>query len=261
MKIVTSKDNPLFKQLLKLAQSSRERKKNQQTLIEGIHLAQTYREAMGLPKALVISAAGVGHKEIETLIARCKPLEPVVLSDALFHELSSLETPVGIIAQIETPAPISVPANMDYCVMLEDIQDPGNLGSILRSAAAAGVKHVVLSKGCVFAWSPRVIRAAMGAHFLLTIYEQQNLIGVLENFAGKKLATALRGETSLYDTDLRGPLALMIGNEGAGLSPALAALADETVTIPMPGKMESLNAAAAAAICLFERVRQMNTVR
>ena len=257
MKTITSRDNPLFKQLLKLAQSSRERKKSRETLIEGIHLVQTYRQAMGLPKTLVISAGAVRHREVGTLIAQCKPLVPTVLSDPLFHELSTLDTPVGIIAQIETPAAASVPIDMDCCVVLEDIQDPGNLGSILRSAAAASVRYAVLSKGCVFAWSPRVIRAAMGAHFLLTIYEQQDLFGVLETFKGKKIATALRAKTPLYDADLRGPIALMIGNEGAGLSPALMSVADTAVSIPMPGKMESLNVAAAAAICLFERVRQL----
>ena len=260
IKTITSRDNPLYKQLLKLAQSSRERKKTQRTLIEGIHLVQTYQQAMGLPKALVVSASGAQNIEIEALVARCQPLVAAILSDALFHELSTLETPAGIIGLVATPAPALVPARMDCCVVLEDIQDPGNLGSVLRSAAAAGVKHVVLSKGCVFAWSPRVIRAAMGAHFLLTIYEQQDLVSVLGNFRGRKLATALRSRTTLYEVDLKGPLALMIGNEGAGLSPALSALADATVTIPMPGKMESLNAAAAAAICLFERVRQLKSL-
>ena len=175
----------------------------------------------------------------------------------MFHELSTLDSPAGVLALINTPAQNNAPAQMDCCVVLEDLQDPGNLGSILRSAAAANVKHVLLSKGCVFAWSPRVIRAAMGAHFLLDIYEQQDLIEVVGNFNGKKIATALRAKSSLYDADLTGPMALMIGNEGAGLSPGLSSLADFQVSIPMPGKMESLNAAAAAAICLFERVRQL----
>ena len=259
MKAVTSHDNPLFKQLVKLAQSSRERKKSHQTLIEGIHLAQTYREAIGLPKALVVSASAAKNAAVVALIEQFQPLVPTLLSDAMFHELSTLDSPLGVIALIDTPADKPIPAQMDCCVVLEDIQDPGNLGSILRSAAAANVKHVVLSKGCVFAWSPRVIRAAMGAHFLLDVYEQQDLVGVVGNFKGKKVATTLRSKLSLYDIDLKGSLALMIGNEGAGLSPGLSSLADFHVSIPMPGKMESLNAAAAAAICLFERVRQLNT--
>ena len=260
MKAVTSNDNPLLKQLLKLAQSSRERKKSHQTLIEGIHLAQTYREAIGLPHALVVSASAAQNRAVVALLERFLPLVPTLLSDAMFHQLSTLDSPVGVIALIDAPAHKPIPAQMDCCVVLEDIQDPGNLGSILRSAAAANVKHVVLSKGCVFAWSPRVIRAAMGAHFLLDIYEQQDLVSLVGNFKGKKIATSLRSKFSLYDTDLNGPLALMIGNEGAGLSPELISLADCAVGIPMPGKMESLNAAAAAAICLFERVRQIGCV-
>ena len=258
MKTITSRDNPLFKQLSKLAQSSRERKKIQQTLIEGVHLLQTYRDAVGQPLQIIVSATGVNHREITMLIEQCSPLQPALLSDALFHELSSLETPVGVVALIATPAPVALPVVMDCCVMLEDIQDPGNLGSILRSAAAANVRHVLLSKGCVFAWSPRVIRAAMGAHFLLHIYERQNLTEALDNFRGIKLATALSAKQSIYDVDMTGPLALIIGNEGNGLSQDILIKANVTAQIPMPGKMESLNAAAAVAICLFECVRQID---
>jgi RNA methyltransferase, TrmH family len=258
MKEITSRDNPFFKQLRQLAQSSRERKKAKQTLIEGIHLVETYREAIGNPKALVVSASGARNPEIVSLTQHAPAA--TILSDAMFHELSTLDSPVGIIALIDTPTPKPVPATMDCCVVLEDIQDPGNLGSILRSAAAADVKHIVLSKGCVFVWSPRVVRAAMGAHFLLEIYEQQDLVDVMEHFHGKKIATRLRATSSLYQIDFTGPFALLIGNEGAGLSSALSAQADVHVMIPMPGKMESLNAAAAAAICLFERVRQINSL-
>ncbi len=257
MKHVSSRDNPLFKQLLKLAQSSRERKKSQQTLIEGIHLVKTFRESVGVPKTLILSANGTQNGEIIALTEQCHSLTPVVLSDAMFNELSTLDSPVGVIAQIDTPIHKDIPANLGSCVVLEDIQDPGNLGSILRSAAAADVKQVILSKACVFAWSPRVVRAAMGAHFLLEIYEQQDLFKVLSQFPGKKIATALRAKKSLYETDLHGLTAFLIGNEGNGLSPALLSLADEIVTIPMPGKIESMNVAAAAAICLFERVRQL----
>lgn len=257
MKHIASRENPQFKQWLKLAQSSRERKKSQQTLIEGIHLVETYRESVGIPRALIVSASGARNHEITRLIEQPQPLEPVELSDAMFHELSTLDSPVGVLALIDTPIHKAVPAEIDSCVVLEDIQDPGNLGSILRSAAAADIKHVLLSKGCVFAWSPRAIRAAMGAHFLLEIHEQQDLSSVLRHFKGKRVATALRAPSSLFDIDMTGPLALMIGNEGSGLSAELVSLADSVVTIPMPGKMESLNAAAAAAICLFERIRQV----
>jgi RNA methyltransferase, TrmH family len=182
----------------------------------------------------------------------------ISLPDAMFAEISPVETPVGVLALIETPKP--KPAHhVDFCVMLEDIQDPGNLGSILRSAAAAGVEHVFLSAHCAFPWSPKVIRAGMGAHFLLSLHEGADLSRIALSFKGKVVAASLGATQSIYQTDLRGPIALLIGNEGAGLSEAMLEVATTQISIPMPGKMESLNAAAAAAICLFERVRQTQT--
>ncbi len=141
--------------------------------------------------------------------------------------------------------------------MLEDLQDPGNLGSILRSCAAAGVRHVLLSKGSVQAWSPRVLRAGMGAHFMLSIYEQTDLRAAVQDFPGTLIATRPLAPRTVFDTDLTGKLGFLFGNEGAGLSAGLMAAADSLVSIPMPGKSESLNVAAAAAVCLFERVRQL----
>ena len=140
--------------------------------------------------------------------------------------------------------------------MLEDVQDPGNLGSILRSAAAAGVTEIYLSTGCVHAWSPRVLRAGMGAHFALQIHEGVDLAGLVANYPGKVFAAVRDAARSLYSVDLRGEVALLFGNEGAGLSAGLREAAQSQISIPMPGKAESLNVAAAAAVCLFERVRQ-----
>jgi TrmH family RNA methyltransferase len=137
----------------------------------------------------------------------------------------------------------------------ENIQDPGNLGSMLRSAAAAGCDAVFMSGGCADAWSPRVLRAAMGGHFVLTLHEHADLLGVSSRFPGTIFAASLSASVSLYDSRLSGKLAFAIGNEGAGLSDALLSQS-VPVTIPMPGKVESLNAATAAAICLFEAVRQ-----
>jgi TrmH family RNA methyltransferase len=115
---------------------------------------------------------------------------------------------------------------------------------------------VFLSSGCTDAWSPKVLRAAMGGHFRLNIHERQDLAVVAEKFNGMRLATTLQATLSLYECDLTGNVLFMIGNEGAGLSDALLSLATHSVTIPMPGGIESLNAASAAAICLFEAVRQ-----
>jgi TrmH family RNA methyltransferase len=148
---------------------------------------------------------------------------------------------------------------MDACVMLEDIQDPGNLGSMLRTCAAAGIRHVLLSAGSAHAWSPRVLRAGMGAHFALAVYEQADLPAAARAFRGSRVATRQGASQSVFSTDLKGNVAFLFGNEGAGLSRELLDAADVVVSVPMPGPVESLNVAAAAAVCLFERVRQMET--
>jgi len=140
--------------------------------------------------------------------------------------------------------------------LLEDIQDPGNVGSMLRSAAAAGVHDVLLSKSCAFAWSPKVLRAAQGAHFALNIVEGADLLAFVAHYAGQVVALVPAVSKALYDLDLAKSTAFVIGNEGAGLSAELLAAVSVHATIPMPGKSESLNAAAAAAICLFEMARQ-----
>jgi TrmH family RNA methyltransferase len=143
--------------------------------------------------------------------------------------------------------------------LLEDLQDPGNVGTILRTAAAAGVEQVLLSKHCAFAWSPKVLRAGQGAHFLTAIVEDVDLpawIAAFQRTGGRAAALVARGGADVFSAPLDLPLALAIGNEGAGLSAALLASADQRVTIPMPGGAESLNAAAAAAVVLFECVRR-----
>ena len=167
-----------------------------------------------------------------------------------------MKTPGAIIALIDVPQPAQAIADASFSLLLEEIQDPGNLGSILRSAAAAGCDTAFLSPECADAWSPKVLRAAMGGHFALRICERQDLQAVANSFHGNLLATSLHAKRSLYDCDLRGKIAFMIGNEGAGLSAKLLKMATQQIAIPMPGKIESLNAAAAAAICLFEAVRQ-----
>ena len=257
MRRIVSADNARYKTLLKLAHSSRERRKAGLSLLDGLHLITAYREHVGIPEEVAISAAAFERREIQGLLKAIQPREVLVLTDALFGALSTVETPTGVVAAIKTPRPPSIPGEIGSCVMLEDIQDPGNLGSILRSAAAAGIKQVFLSKGSVHAWSPRVLRAGMGAHFILQIFEQAALLALAHGFNGRVIATAQHAKKTIFGVDLTGRVALLLGNEGAGLSPALAAAAHDIVAVPMPGKIESLNVAAAAAVCMFERVRQL----
>ncbi len=254
MKSIQSRDNPFYKELVKLTGSARQRNKSNQTLLDGAHLLAAYLDAGMLPKHILLNTAALHDAEIAALLKRAGDVPITQLDDKLFAELSELKTPTGMLAFVDIPQPKAMQSR--FALLLEDIQDPGNLGSMLRSAAAAGCDAVFLSSGCADAWSPKVLRAAMGGHFALRIYELQDLPGVAKEFSGTLLAASLQATRNLYDCDLRGKVAFLIGNEGAGLSADLSNLATQKFAIPMPGKIESLNAAAAAAICLFEAVRQ-----
>ncbi len=252
--VISSRDNERFKSLKKLVASARVRRKSRQALVEGLNVVTAYQEMYGAPLTLVLSESAWATPPSRHLFYESSPGDRMLLSDILFRELSLLKTPDGVGAVIVLPVQRE-PVCVEYGVLLEDIQDPGNLGTILRSAAAAGVEVAYLSAHCADAWSPKALRAGMGAHFRLTIRERADLQQVAYHFHGQLLAASLSAEQSLFDLNLCGPVAFVIGNEGSGISSSLLALAT-AVRIPMPGGMESLNAAAAAAVCLFERVRQ-----
>lgn len=256
LKHISSRDNPFFKELGKLAASSRQRRKAGQTLLDGAHLVHAYLLSGSRPLHLLVNAAAEHDAEIAGLIAQLPDVPLTCLDDALFTELTELKSPSGLLALIALPQPHVAPVHSRFCILLEDVQDPGNLGSILRTAAAAGCDAAFLSTGCADVWSPKVLRAAMGGHFALGIHEHADLFNVAAVFEGVIFATSLQAATSLYECKLTGSIAFAFGNEGAGLSQELSNVCRELVTIPMPGKVESLNVAAAAAVCLFEAARQ-----
>jgi len=256
MKIVSSRDNAAYKAVARLATSSSERRREGLSLVEGPHLLDAYLATGGKPREVLVTQAALQKKEVARLVDRSAPARTTILSDALFDALSGVQAPSGVIAVVPTPGARKVPPTAPLVLALEDIQDPGNVGTLLRSAAAAGAAHVLLSPGCAFAWSPKVLRAAMGAHFALNIVEGADLESFIGSYRGACLALAADGEESLYDVDLRGPVTFIVGNEGAGLSEPLKARAAKRVRIPMPGSVESLNAAIAGSVCLFEAVRQ-----
>lgn len=265
MTVITSREHPIIKQLVKLEKSAQFRKKNGLTILDGPHLVQSYYAAFGAPISLVINESSKNKPEIKQLtelISHQPDTELYQVSDALFRLTSPVKTPSGILAIISKPAPeTQATQQYSFCVLLEAIQDPGNLGSILRSAAAANVNAVYLSYDCVNAWSPKVLRAAMGAHFALNIHENCQLQEIIQQFNGKVISTTLGAKKTLYQTALTGRLAFIFGNEGQGVSESITLATQEKVVIPMPGKTESLNVAAAAAICLFEKVRQESICR
>lgn len=260
MKSITSRNNPQFKAWLKLASSTRQRCLARQTLLDGAHLLAAYLDAGGTPLQLIISADGLKNQEIAGLIQRC-PTPPLTqLEQSLFANLSELKSLTGLISLIEIPEFSKAnTAASQFCLVLDDVQDPGNLGSILRSAAAAGCDSIFLSAGCADVWSPKVLRAAMGGHFSLNLIESSDLLTLAQQFEGQLFALSLNASTNLYQTSLTGRIGLVLGNEGAGISPALLNQIPSKIRIPMCNQIESLNVAAAGAVCLFEAARQRQT--
>jgi RNA methyltransferase, TrmH family len=256
-KHIVSRDNPVFKHLKKLADNARERRSEGQTLLDGVHLIEAYIATFGEP-TMVIIPEGQSSVEATGLIQALEHVSTMMLPTLMFAELTPVVSATGILALVKIPQ-LSVPATPRFVLMLEDIQDPGNLGSMLRTAAAAGVEVVYLSTSCTDAWSPKALRGGQGAQFVLPIVNRADLITELQNFNGNSYATTMVGE-SLYAQDLTQATAFVIGNEGAGLRKKTIEAADKSITIPMAysnfSSVESLNAAAAAAVCLFERKRQ-----
>jgi len=256
LKAISSRDNPLYKELKHLATSSQARRRTQRTLLDGVHLCSAYLAQRGLPALCVVGESARSHPEVSALLERCAQGQCVVLPDALYHALSQVEHGVDLLFVIDTPQARPPGILSGGAVLLDNLQDPGNMGSILRSAAAAGIASVYCGPGTAFAWSPKVLRAGMGAHFGLEIHEQADLAALLRTASVPVLATSSHARERLYDLDLRQPVAWLFGHEGQGVSEALLAQASHQVAIPHLGEMESLNVAASAAICLFEQVRQ-----
>lgn len=254
-KHITSRDNAVFKQLKKLADNKRERSKAGQTLLDGVHLIESYWQTFGEPELLIIPE-GKSAPEAVDLMQQLADVHTTMFPTLMFAELSPVVNSTGILALVNVPE-VKVPEAVNFALMLEDIQDPGNLGSMLRTALGAGVDAVYLSKGCTDAWSPKCLRGGQAAQFHLPIVEGVDIVEAMKDFNGNTYATTLAGE-SLYGYDLTKPTAFVIGNEGAGLSREAINVAIYEVSIPMHEKLESLNAAAAAAICLFERKRQVS---
>lgn len=257
MKRISSRDNALFKSLRALVEDHREPRRRGETLADGIHLVSAGMEHGAEIRQLIVSDSGLRNPDVAALLERAgaQSIQCIEFSDALFRAATGVDTPTGIATVIGIPSAVEGPLIGD-AMLLDAIQDAGNVGSLLRTAAAAGVRDVVLGPGCAGAWTPRVLRAGQGAHFNLAIREQVDLDALLKVSSGMSVATVAGTAQSLYDLDLGGPVIWLFGNEGAGVSPALLRAVRHCVTIPMAAGTESLNVASAAAVCLFEARRQ-----
>lgn len=254
MKLIQSRDNAFYKQLKKLAESGRERRKRGLTLLDGAHLVSAWEAARGPVQTLVVAESALENPEIAALTVKSAP---VVLTDVLLRELGLVDTPSGVLAVVPLPAAGEVTVDLGQdAILLDGVQDPGNVGTLLRTAAAAGIPQALLGPGCASAWSPKVLRAGQGAHFVLDIVEEADLAGFVARYRGTTAVTCLEQATSLYQADWQGPLAWIFGAEGQGVRRELIEAADLRIRIPMPGAVESLNVGAAAAVCLFEALRR-----
>jgi TrmH family RNA methyltransferase len=257
VKIIRSRENPQLRFLLRLSSSARECRKESMTILDGERLIGAFRSAgRGHAELVAASESGLKRPALRELFETTPSRERIALADRLLTQISQVVSTAGMLAVVRIPDPQPLPASVTDGILLDRIQDPGNLGSILRSALAAGLRHVFLTPGCALAWSPKVVRAGMGAHFGLTIFEAVDAAALAQRAVGRKLAACADAPRTLYEIDLRGPVVWLFGNEGAGLTEQAIGAADERIRVPMPGPAESLNVAAAAAVCLFEQVRQ-----
>ena len=270
--LITSKDNPLFKEIRLLqatgSRGQKARMTSGQALLEGIHLVQTWVGDPAL-KMLVTSEVGLKNSEIAEAVYShleiCPDTKVFQLDGALWDLLSELVNAPHIAGLLDLPKTCLAPSQSigtlaGDLVVLDRIQDAGNVGSILRTAAAAGFTQVIALSGCAHLWSTKVLRAGMGAHRLLDLYEGWSNQQVLSAVTAPLLAATADAEQDLFDLKkiLQHPVAWVMGSEGQGISEDLMAQA-KGVSIPIDPRVESLNVSTAAAVCLFETMRVRRT--
>lgn len=256
MQYITSRHNEFYKHIRKLMTNGRHRRQAGQTIAEGVHLCQSYLRLLGDPVACVVNQSFRDDIEVQAILQALGYERVIELSEGLFKELSDLKTNDGILFVIDTPKIKPTHRIEEDALTLDDVQDPGNLGTILRTAAGAGVKDIYLSSGCASAWAPKTLRSGMGAQFVLNIYEGRDLADDIKNATVQVLATSLQTKQSIYRQDLVKPSIWIFGNEGQGVSEKLLGLVSKKVFIPQSDEIESLNVSAAVAVCLFEQKRQ-----
>lgn len=215
-------------------------------MIEGPHLVAEALAAAIKPVALIATEAALAKPEVATLVRQSR-LAPILVSASVFGTIADAQTPPGIAAEI----PLPDLKREGSAVFLEGVQDAGNVGAIIRSAAAFGVATLTVDRHCADPWSPKVLRAGMGGHFAIGIRQVDGLAEAVSAFGGRTLCTVVKSGRPLREVPLSGRIGWLFGAEGAGLSARMLSAASERVTIPMAGG-ESLNVAAAAAICLHE---------
>jgi TrmH family RNA methyltransferase len=249
---ITAKDNPLLQRLRKQARDPAAYRKAGELWLEGEHLCSALLQRGQRPAQALIGEAAWAQPALRALAQAASRV--VLLPDALFDGISALPSPARIGYLLPLPAAPAIDPQA-ATVVLDRLQDAGNVGSILRTAAAFGVGQVLALQGTAALWSPKVLRAGMGAHFGVRLLEglQPHDLAALQL---PLVGTSLESDALLHSAALPQPCAWVLGHEGQGVAPALLARCALTVRIPQPGGEESLNVAAAAAVCLYESMRR-----
>lgn len=253
---IESKDNNLYKETKKL-KDRRGRTKSFKYIIEGFRLVEEAFKA-NLDIEYVFVSPEEENKIEEYLGGFIKNTKLYGLSDNLIKELTSTEQPQGIVAVVKMKS-IDVDLDGDFYLLCDKVQDPGNLGTIIRTAHAANVDGIILTKGTVDVYNDKTIRATMGSLFYVPIIlddSDNSFTKALIDKGFSLLSTSLEGKKNFFEEDLKGKVIISVGNEGNGVSKEIFELSDKKVKIPMPGGAESLNVAIATSIILYEKVRQ-----
>ena len=259
MQLITSKDNEIIKHIKKLA-DKKYRDQSNCYIIEGIKLVEEAIQEEAQIEKIIICEECVRADEIsKTLMYEIAKYDCIYVTEKIFKTISQVMNPQGIMAVVKkNKERAQVKFDEDVIVALDDIQDPGNLGTILRTVDSIGLKQLIVSKGTADAFNPKVVRSSMGAIFRVEVIEVENLketIEMMKRNDYELIVTSLQTESSIYDIDYTKKI-IVIGNEANGVSKEIQEMADKKIKIPMLGKTESLNASVATAIILYEYIRQ-----
>lgn len=258
MQVITSKDNEIVKNIKKLKEK-KYRDLEGQYIVEGIKLVKEAIEENAKIKKIVLCEDCENDGTIEkSLMYEIAKYDCIYVSAKVFSILTDVEKPQGILAVIEKNTAENISYSEDIIVVLDGIQDPGNLGTILRTVDSVGLKQIILSEKTADPYNPKVVRSTMGAIFRVNIIQSKNVLNTLKEIKKNKyklLATSLDTDKSLYNIELN-KKAIIIGNEANGVSKEVFEMVDEKMIIPMLGKTESLNAAVATGVVLYEYVRR-----
>jgi TrmH family RNA methyltransferase len=260
MKHIASRDNSLFQRALRIAQGKRDNSllsgQARMALLEGVHLCQAWLQHIGQPEIALFDAGRLqSNAELQGLAAQITG-EAIACDGKLIRALSQVEHGQGVFFIVCVPLEVLPERIAHNCLCLDRIQDPGNVGALLRTAVASGIEHAYLSVGCASAWSGKSMRSGQGAHFVMTIHEHVDLVALRARLDIPMLATTLENAHGLYQDPLPPQCAWFFGNEGQGLAVELQDMADRRIYIPHNRAVESLNVVVAAGVCLFEQRRQ-----